>query len=444
MAKYIDREKLPQFQLYKSYAGGDENGLTWNIDFADSSKCFVKDNTYANDVSEYKNPDKIDLNHILLMWHRIETERELPVPITDFVRTSTVDFAFKLATGLSAMVKDEKYQNVWKDRMEKLAKSKKYGDPKTYSELLLTLYNGLRMMQYIQLAQGCPVNVPGPTYDSPKTEYPKLLLVEAELYKKCKDADNLYLDYSFLKEILNTETPVIVINGDSSEKKMFFVIERRNDTQDWGGISVQRIDPMNGISQFSIMPDIYHGSAEKISALITGQPHFCHPKGDYDCERCEEIRTQLALKRQADKDAPLPCYYGNKGVTCPNKIMKSIAAVVYCYIEYKKKAFNKKSADNQFKYAGAREKDRTQPFVPSNMIKMYDIRMTDEEKVRFDKFARYNKDGSSHASFEMSPHVRRGCYRYNPKTGQKDIKVRGCVVHKDRYEGFVSADRIIS
>lgn len=438
MARYIDREKLPQFQLYKSYAGGDENGLSWNMDFSDSTQCYVKDNTYTNDANIYKNPDKIDLNSILYMWHRIKTGQELPVPITDFVRTSTVDFAFKLATGLTAMMKDEKYSSVWKDHMEKLAKSKKYGDPDTYSEFLLTLYNGLRMMQYVQLAQGCPINVPGPTVDSSKTEYPKLLLVESDLYRKCKDTDNLHIDYGFLKSVLDAETPVIVINGDSSEKKMFFVIERRNDAPDWDSISVCRIDPMNGISQFSVMPE-----SDSASGIITGQPYLCHPKGDYDCKRCEEIRTQLISQHNIDKNAPIPCYYGKDNNTCPNRIMKSIAAVIYCYIEYKKKALNKKITDTTQKYTYTREKDRTQPFVPSNMIKMYDIKMTDEEKVRFDKFARYNKNGSSHASFEMSPHVRRGCYRYNPKTGQKDIKVRGCIVHKDRYEGFVSADRIV-
>lgn len=440
MAKYIDREKLPQFNLYKSYAGTDDN-LSWNIDFADSSKCFVKDDTYSSDIENYKSPERIDLNQILLMWHKIMTEQDTPVPVQEFIRTSVVDFAFRLSTGLSAMMKDERYVDVWKTRLEVLVKRKKHGDPKTYAEIFLALYEGLRMLQYVQLAQGCPVNVPGIKYKEPKTEYPKLLLIEADLYKKCKDADYLALDYEFLRDVLETETPVIVINGDSSEKKMFFILEHRNVSEDWGGISISRIDPQNGISQFSVMPE-YSKGFEKDGVIITGQPYFCHPKGDYDCKRCEEIRTQLIKDIKQNPDTIPPCYYSEHGQTCPNKIMKGIAAVVYCYIEYKKKVLNKKSGDSEHKYITSRDKDHTQPFVPSGMIKTYDIKMTDEERVLIDKYSRYNKNGSSHASYEMSPHVRRGTMRYNPKTGQKDILVRGCIVHKDKYEGFTSADRI--
>ena len=72
---------------------------------------------------------------------------------------------------------------------------------------------------------------------------------------------------------------------------------------------------------------------------------------------------------------------------------------------------------------------------------MYDIKLSDEELIRANKFTAY-KARSAYPSTEKSPHTRRGTMRFNPKTGKRDIKVKGSIVHKDRYEGFASAERI--
>lgn len=82
--------------------------------------------------------------------------------------------------------------------------------------------------------------------------------------------------------------------------------------------------------------------------------------------------------------------------------------------------------------------------MDKNAIKVLDIR-DKENGAAFDGGIYYLKrhgNGSSHQAvgYEMPPHTRKGHYR-TYKNG-KTVYVRSTVIHKEKYEGILSAHRI--
>lgn len=443
MAKYIERSILPQFKYYNSYLGKD---FSWNVDFTLGGITYVDfdDGHWGYNSTAGENSDFCDMNAYEDTYEELCDLNQTEIKKTEVLALLAQKDAAFVDKIRHELVKhgfrDSKYREIWENR---LGKSKKEFDSKDVVDItdqydfFMDRSNIMTLFAFVQLAQGSPTK-----FDlSGEVHYPKLLLVEADLYKKCKEADFLDIDFGFLTNALQDETPVIVVNGESAERKMFFVLVREQE-RDSERCLAYMVDPSNGVSEF-----VLARHADDNSATIGGNILKCHVRGDYWAADCADLRAERNMEERNIEDAEdesyySDCYYGKDAQTCPRKMMKIIAAITYCYVEYKKKMLNKKIADEKNKYSGARDKDRTQPFVPSTMIKMYDIKMTEEEKIRFNKYNSFSKNGSSHMSVEKCPHIRRGTLRYNPKTGQKDIRVRGSIVHADRYSGFSSADRV--
>ncbi len=261
---------------------------------------------------------------------------------------------------------------------------------------------------------------------------PKLLLVKDELYKDFKNRNDLPLDYDFLKETLRNECGVIVVNGESAEKKMAFILSVQS-----GDVIFDMIDPINGVSQFRITKTgpgtgvgYRFGKEGKFlhgTETILYCPKFhCHPRGAYNC----------------DGDGEETCVYGEGVCTCIRKSLNIAAAITYCYQEYKRKLLETNPSIPSKSNIGTSNKEKMKPYIPNGMMRLYDIKLSDEELKRANKFEMFSKVKSPYASTEKCPHVRRGTMRFNPKTGQKDIFVRGSIIHKDQYKGFASAERI--
>ena len=197
-------------------------------------------------------------------------------------------------------------------------------------------------------------------------------------------------------------------------------------------------DPNYGLSSFRLVKNVRQDSDLYNYFLKQGKPlnpdetilycsrWICHPRGSWLC-------------RENPGDAV--CIYGRGECSCTKRSLNIAAAVLYCYQEYLKTndtGYVKPEKQN----ASSSDRKPTQPYIPPGMMRLYDVKLSEEEKVKFNKFSLFGGKKSQYTSTEKCPHARRGTMRYNPKTGQKDIIVRGSIIHKDRYEGFASAERI--
>ena len=497
MAKYIERELLPQFKYYHSYA---DKECSWNVDFNDGANCYVGNPNGFDRAFDLK---KLGLPELFLSGER---ENVVPNPhilfdcyseacdleemvasdihnpaidecklgIEDMIRSGNEEFCERFREALiRSVIKEDAHKEKWISRIKNLVElfeeAEKHSGSEYvvrsvnyYAELFRMGHDTLKFFEQLQVAQGHPyINCAG------NTLFPKLLLLDADLYKKCKNASNLRIDYNFLKEQTRHEAPVIVINGDSAEKKMVFTIINEeadslpSDTDDGyidgDFVKIFMLDPANGLSGFFVggLRDSFESDDryamiggndavrlyERSEFAMIGMNNVtlfdslsCHPRGDYFCDECKMMK--------GNESQPMPsCVYTGAVNTCKRRMLNIISAVLYCYVEYKKKILNQK-ADRAEKYEAARDRDKTQPFVPTTMVKVYDVKMTDDEYARVDKYGYFSKHWSAHVSTEKCPHIRRGTMRYNPKTGKKDIKVSGSIIHKDKFLGFTTADRL--
>ncbi len=436
MAKYIDRELLPQYSLYNSYA--DKNN-GWDLDSVDEG-------IWAGGI---RTTPGLDLSAFIDLKVSMADPLEVSeIPYYDFSKIKTFLSSkewddikgMRNALMLWGFKDQNKYSPMWISRFNEAEEKIKIDDINShryYCDFLDLHYNFFTLFRHLSIAQGHPFR-----RTDGSVLYPKLLLIDAELHKKCKNADFLDIDYDFLVEQTEHEVPVIVINGDSAEKKMIFTITNVKDLAPDNPVEIHILDPANGMSEFCVSnassyynwkTKEYDPVSEKYTLMCN--PDYCHPRGAYICPGPEDYNRDFYSVSSLGV-----CRYGKSCSNCSKKMMRVIASVLYCYVEYKKKVLSKEQTERH--YETARDKDKTQPFVPSTMIKLFDVKMTDDEYARVDKYGYYGKRWSSYVSTEKSPHVRRGTWRYNPKTGLKDIKVSGCIVHKDKFSGFTSADRI--
>ena len=253
-----------------------------------------------------------------------------------------------------------------------------------------------------------------------------------EFYSKSYRNGEAKLDYRTIKNALQDVCYVITINGESAERKMCFFLSRTGEKT-----YLQMLDPQNGISEFYLklfdekeQAVIAFNSShdEKLAGntMLLASRATCHPRGDHDCDGGQNGQ----------------CVYCDGKHNCKHKSLNIAAAVLYCFQEYIEKISEGKEIDAEKVTARKNNGISHEAYVPAGMIRLYDIRYSDKELERINKFAMFGKERSEYPSTEKSPHIRRGTMRYNPKTGQKDIKVKGSIIHKDRYEGFASADRI--
>ena len=162
---------------------------------------------------------------------------------------------------------------------------------------------------------------------------------------------------------------------------------------------------------------------------IGGDVRFCHPKGEYFCN-----------------SENMECIYCDGSHDCHHDFLPDIAALVYCLSLYADRVYSEREDNKSLADAGNGTKSGkmlTAPkLLPANAIRTYDIDLRDSEKEEImkqygDVFAKKHITPT-----EKSPHIRRSTMRFNPRTGKRDIKVRSCVIHADRYEGFTSTVRV--
>ncbi|MCR5670711.1 MAG: hypothetical protein K6G10_06865 [Butyrivibrio sp.] len=449
MAKYIDRNKLPQFLYYNSCCG-KYNG--W----------YFRNNEDATAYYEEKSNKKGGFSPSVAMtcdFKAGELDFEKAVHDRDNLLQSKDDenlvtelydewiagcvkgsHSYNLMTfamfAVRAMHADREFALQWEERLKKTlidVQQAKQEDRRAKLLLHLSLLEEyLSIAVLLRTAQGFPL-----PYTDGDRAYPKMLLIEDELYKKYKGNKNIELNFKFLKKAVKDTAWVITVNGDSAEKKMVFIIA------DAGApIVACMIDPRNGLSRYFVQDLNARLNEDSVAAkwiasnpsdsadittFITGDAWFCHPRGDYWCNGKENI-----------------CSYVNGTHNCMHKSLDIISAILYCLQEYYIKVINEKSETPQSKSSvNSASKQHAETFIPDGMMRLYDIKMSKEELARFNKFALYSKNRSAYPSTEKCPHTRRATMRYNPKTGQRDIRVKGSIIHKEKYQGFASAERIV-
>lgn len=420
MAKYIERDKLPQYSLYNSCAGDAGWSFIGDEIYAYSpitdGNTVVGDNRITLSRKEFDiNADYKDFSRLIENRDNEKIVNEIYEKWINYKGKETQKFYELISILRAAIHKDVSKGMLWKDRLFNLySEAKEKRNASSLLLLLAEIIEELLFAQVLSLAQGYPM-----TSNEGDIYYPKLLLIDSEYYKKKID-EKKSLNYDILRRGLQNNGYVIVINGDSGLKKMSFSVMDTDKI-----LTVNMLDGTNGLSQFYIGSSNGLEIPENITALTCDVWH-CHPRGDRDCNGNGVDNT---------------CYYTNGVCNCRHKMLDIVATVVYCLQEYFEKVLNGSltgKSESNTHVAG----NITKKYVPDDMIRLYDIKLSDEELVRFNKFANYSEKNRNYTSTEKSPHVRRGYYRYNPRTGEKDIKVRGCIIHKEQYKGFSTVDRI--
>ncbi len=439
MPKYIEKDKLPQFKYYNFCEGvhdywGEkpEPYAAYHLD--DGSGADMKYMGKAEDIDTDLAGD--DFGKVLDTIGNDEDDTwvDLHLDWMDSVngkkgkQYNLLNFMYVV---LYAMHKDRYTAKQWKERFEEKVKKaigKEGGGDSTEFMLFLSMADEyLKFASTLRTCQGFPL-----TYRDGDVVYPKMLLIESGFYKSKRDSSDLRLDYGLIKSALRDACYVISINGECAERKMCFCLA------DAGSVAVlNMLDPNNGQTRFFLKP--YDKNCEEVKeyekihketlsgdAMIVGDAWRCHPRGDYWCNGKGNY-----------------CVYCDGKHSCKYKSLNIAAAILYCFQEYIRKVNEAKTTD-AVKRNGSEKADgrETKALIPSGMIRMYDIKYSKEEMERFNKFALFGRTHSEYPSTEKAPHVRRGTMRFNPKTGQKDIQVRGSIIHKDKYQGFASAERL--
>ncbi len=436
MPKYIDKEQLPQFKHY-NFCEGLEYG--WDFGNGQDSEAYCKAKGVTEDFGPVLNTLEYADGELDFEEAGDDFRTLLDLKDDDAIFDKTFD---KWATNI-----EKKKSNEWrlvqfvimllraihpdandivlweqrlKDKTSNMSKSKI-----DFLEFLAMLDGYLSFALSLRAAQGFPLR-----YRDGDVIYPKMLLIEDKLYNARKYEKN-HLDYELIRNSLRDACYIITINGESAEKKMIFLLCNA------GAVTqIVMLDKRNGMSRFflsDVEPKVPNArplfpNGKKKGAVISADFWNCHPRGEYDCHgmKGEEI-----------------CLYCNGVHNCIHKSLPIISAVLYCFQEYQRKLMTEQKVTPDRKTNTKKPGEPVEPFIPKDMIRLYDIKMSEDEFRRADKFALYGKGReSAYPSTEKSPHVRKGTMRYNPKTGQKDIRVRGSIVHKDKYLGFASAERI--
>lgn len=458
MAKYIAKEKLPQF-LYYNTCIDENNGWTLSEDVnVHTDRLNEKELTNWKNA-EYKIEGKrltieyarneLDINIYQKLYNESEGIKKGTREETEFfnkfremykTRYSEVNKCLYIALVLiKAMIKDPYIQETWIDRLSDLKEKMEDDSESNMTDLRLWLHYVDEVLSFgmlLECAQGFPLS-----YSNGDKTYPKMLLVEAELYQKYKNGENVKPDFGFIKESLEWNTCIMTINGEAAEKKMIFVMVP-SDTS----ITISMLDERNGISEFYFYPKNVKGNKNIIKeyndnnpdAVVTDEDVIvcnvwrCHPRGDWFCNGNGKDNY---------------CYHCNGRTNCRHRSMNIIAAILMCYEQYQKKLLSAKMKADEPVTGPVRTENKTErklpeTYMPDGMIRIYDIPVTDSKFSRKNKFALYNDEDTMRQSSGKIPHVRKGTMRYNPKTGKRDIPVKGSIIHKDRYQGFSAADRV--
>ena len=432
MPKYIDKNNLPQFKYYNfcesshNYWGIEPKPYAaYHIPSTEGDMSFVDDSVEELDINLAEKDliailgNNNNADELCLKWsNNIKNKKGQEHTLLQY-----------LLVVLHAMFKDKYITEQWKHRLEEKLKIVVQDPSQRQMQTVLSLIDEyLTFSLVLRVCQGFPFIYK----DDNKEIYPKMLLVEAEFYKKQRDGA-VTLEYDTIKNALQDACYVITVNGESAERKIVFCLI------DAGACAMlYMLDPNNGLTEFYVRSA--KESGEQINwfnqqyggeligdTTIASDSMACHPRGDYWCAQTREEEY---------------CLYCGGRHNCKHKSLNIAAAIIYCFQEYIKKIRNSTLKEAERKSGTKLGGGETEKYIPSDMIRMYDIKYSDDELKRFNKFIHFRGRRAEYPSTEKAPHVRRGCMRYNPKTGQKDIVVKGSIIHKDKYQGFVSAERL--
>lgn len=419
MARYVDRNKLPQFTYFNHHLGDVNKSEPW-YNYTDGGDLIIYTPEEGKKIYEGIVDKTEEMTHDIVALRNQSTS---PVHIFEKYGTKSEDLYPAINHLIRVMFKEKDTQELWfKKLAECIEKIKTLCDMNITSMMSSTRYivRFIELIRSIILLSSILITTQGFESNYCGLSYPKMLFVKDSLYKKIKkNIDALNLDYSLIKSHLDMPY-VININGDSAEKKMTFVLYESTDREGYESVNIDIVNPKIGLSRF------VYGSSSKGQGVIAGLE--CYPRHDFEC--------QLSKKS---------CYYYTKSkeTNCVCNTLKVVASILYCYQEYQRKVQVQEEVRSQSASSSSDAVPFVKPFIPDGMMRLYDIKYSKEELKRFNKFASFSSTRSPYPSTEKTPHVRRSTWRYNKKTGLRDIHVRACIIHEDRYKGFASAERLV-
>lgn len=220
-------------------------------------------------------------------------------------------------------------------------------------------------------------------YYQPCTSVPKLLLVDEELFQEKSGLSFTEEEKESLEALLTEDVHYIVCVQSESQSEKAYMVEIKQEKP-----TIQMLER-------------YHCSSTK--------------------------PIERFLLRQNDQTAVLLC-------------LREYLMEIRQAEEQRKKYLE----EHPGSAAHSIKEERIPKYVDKSVIKVLDIR--DQERgTTFDGgiyYLKRHENGNSHhaAGYEMVPHTRKGHYR-TYKNG-KTVYVKSSVIHKEKYEGMLSAHRI--
>lgn len=260
---------------------------------------------------------------------------------------------------------------------------------------LLNIITFTRILQGVIFDQG----------EDNKIYYPKLFLITDTYYKSQLNQPVMDFDalFRFMPANNSYET---FIQGNIRESKQGFHIRKVSDEK----IVVSIWDRICGGYTFSLIKE-GEGSYLLVPFVSCGRKK--------DLKRCDKWKgsEKNCVEKYSD---------------CPERRIQVVHAILLCMQAYFIRK-NKKSITKSKKKNTRMNNSETKPFSMDEMISVFDYGAN--PIVQTKKFA-----GTGTSGVQKRPHIRSGHERH--LQNGSIVQVKGCVIHKEEYEGYRSAERI--
>lgn len=245
--------------------------------------------------------------------------------------------------------------------------------------------------------------------------FPKLLLVSADKFNRELQSTRRDINLSYLYRSF----------GNGLRYEIF--MHEGLDQSDWG-FTVLREPFSEPDETFSYRVNLINYSAHLISSyFVRGNRERLRVFTEQECIVNGDYCSHLDMEHENCCSAP---YF-----SCPKRTMETVLTILSLLSQYVL------IKDSLTRPAPKRDDPQEHP-DPAPSFSFDGITVYDYSSDCIPDYHEGRYTGTGMHGTEKRPHIRKATIRYNPRTGKRDIIVSSCVIHRDRFKGFETADRI--
>lgn len=282
-------------------------------------------------------------------------------------------------------------------------------------EVRLKAFKLSSLLETIYLNQGALIE--GNYNDPIFTSLPKLFLVSNSRIHQILSEPTISIDYKSLFNLLdNGFRYEIFVQDETSVHDYGYIIRKGNSDKGLYNFTIYLIDYKNQ-KEYPFRLLCRYKENTVSTMLLTYGCQF----ETVSCPHCKQHKTHYFCNTSYNK--------------CPNDRANIILSLMHALLEYLQ------LKENRQYYKEPKtinpESKPIKKYYANNGIAVYDYHPNEAFEI-IDTI----EIKAGHRGYEVRPHIRAGTMRYNPKTGKKDIYVKPAIVHKEKYDGYKTADRL--